>query len=67
MITLTRLSVTTACQGHGQCYSLYPDLFEPDEEGFGIALDHTMADRQEAAGPVDCCPERAISTVEEES
>jgi ferredoxin len=26
------------CQGHGRCYSLAPELFEPDEIGNGIEI-----------------------------
>ena len=29
-----KLQVTTACQGHGRCYSLAPQYLESDDEGF---------------------------------
>ena len=51
------------CTGHGRCYDLAPDLFEPDEYGHGrvvagAALDET--DEQRIANVVAACPEQAI-------
>lgn len=64
-MTVIALSVDASkCQGHGRCYDAYPEVFEPDEEGFSqvkvctgetgtaLAADFLAA----AAG----CPERAI-------
>jgi len=51
-----------ACQGHGQCVILCPEVFEDDEQGFGVVRDEAVP--TEAEG--DCeraaasCPERAI-------
>jgi ferredoxin len=53
------------CQGHGRCYEAFPEIFEPDEQGFAqVKIDiceegtSPAADfRAAAAG----CPERAIS------
>jgi ferredoxin len=55
------------CEGHGRCYALAPELFEPDELGDGVvigdgAVDPAMADRARLA--VTNCPEQAI-TIEE--
>lgn len=54
------------CVGHGRCYSLVPDLFEPDDYGDG----HVIGDGQvpegmesEAELAVANCPEQAISIV----
>ncbi|HET6774934.1 MAG TPA: ferredoxin [Acidimicrobiales bacterium] len=55
------------CQGHGRCYSLAPELFEPDEIGNGIEIgDGTVpAGLEDAARKAALnCPERAI-TIEE--
>jgi ferredoxin len=55
------------CQGHGRCYSLAPELFEPDEIGNGVEIgDGTVrAGLEDAARKaVLNCPERAI-TIEE--
>jgi ferredoxin len=29
----------TRCTGHGRCYGLAPDVFEPDDDGFSVAVD----------------------------
>jgi ferredoxin len=51
------------CQGHGRCYELYPDLFEPDEQAFGV-VSSSMVDEDRAKDlkrAVTACPEGAIS------
>lgn len=52
-----------ACAGHGRCYALAPDIFEPDDEGFstviGGADDEQLKDELDLAARN--CPERAIS------
>lgn len=51
------------CQGHGRCYSLAPELFEPDEIGNGVELGGGVVapDQEDAARKaVLNCPERAI-------
>ena len=56
------------CQGPGRCYSLAPELFEPDEIGNGLEIgEGTVAPGQEDAArrAVLNCPEQAI-TIEEE-
>lgn len=51
------------CTGHGRCYTLAPDLFDCDDEGFGRTLGSEvppeLVDRARAA--VDSCPERAVT------
>ena len=57
-----------ACQGHGRCYSLAPDLFEADEEGYSVLLvtGAVPPELHEAARlAADNCPEFAITLVEE--
>jgi ferredoxin len=52
------------CTGHGRCYSLAPDLFEPDDEGHGVVLQdgHVAAGREDdARRAASNCPERAIT------
>ena len=58
------------CQGHGRCYALAPDLFEPDDEGYAMLLlspgsavppEHEGAARLAA----DNCPEYAITVVDD--
>ena len=57
------------CQGHGRCYSLAPELFEPDEIGNGVELSGGIVPpghQDSARKAVLNCPERAI-TIEEDS
>jgi len=55
------------CTGHGRCFSLAPEVFDYDEEGFGVVGLETVppglgpAARRGAAG----CPERAVALEEE--
>jgi ferredoxin len=50
------------CAGHGRCFSLAPEVFDYDEEGFRVLREETIppgledAARRGAAG----CPERAV-------
>ncbi len=53
-----------ACQGHGRCYTLAPDLFDSDDEGYAVLLvDGELSPEQLGAAQlaVDNCPEFAIS------
>jgi ferredoxin len=53
------------CTGHGRCYTLAPELFEPnDDDGYGLVIgDGTIRDdqRELAMKAVNNCPERAIT------
>jgi ferredoxin len=51
------------CQGHARCAALAPDLFDLDENGFGIVRpghENASADDPQALLAVDNCPEQAI-------
>lgn len=53
-----------ACQGHGRCYTLAPDLFDSDDEGYAVLLvDGELSPDQVKAAQlaVDNCPEFAIT------
>jgi ferredoxin len=55
------------CTGHGRCYSLAPDLFEPDDEGNGVVVgDGVVPPGQEdvARRAATNCPERAVIVVD---
>jgi ferredoxin len=55
------------CQGHSRCYSLAPEVFDVDDDGFAYVLveGELPADLEaKAMLAVENCPERAI-TVEE--
>jgi ferredoxin len=53
-----------ACQGHGRCYTLAPDLFDADDEGYAVLRidgDEVPAGQEDAAAlAADNCPEFAI-------
>jgi ferredoxin len=51
------------CVGHGQCYSLAPTLFEPDDDGRTKPLVEEVppGDARQAAAVVQCCPAEALS------
>lgn len=53
------------CQGHGRCYSIGPELFEPDDEGFSIALPVDLGEDviDVAYRVVGECPEQAVEIV----
>lgn len=58
------------CQGHGRCYALAPDLFEPDDEGYAVMLvasGSVVAPGLEDAARLaaDNCPEYAITIVDD--
>ena len=64
-----KLQITTACQGHGRCYSLAPDLLESDDEGFvtirgGDPIEIPDDQRELAAELAGTCPEGAIVVIE---
>jgi ferredoxin len=54
------------CTGHGRCYSLAPEVFEPDDYGHGqVILDVVPEElRARAELGVQNCPEHAISVEE---
>jgi ferredoxin len=64
-----KLQVTTACQGHGRCYTLAPDLLESDDEGFvtirgGDPIEIGDDQRALADELVGTCPEGAIHLID---
>ena len=55
------------CTGHGRCYALAPEVFEPDNEGHSIVLcEEEVPPEYEAKARlgVDNCPEQAIAIIE---
>lgn len=52
-----------ACQGHGRCYVLAPELFDADERGHCVLLTEEVPEGREedARSGVDNCPERALT------
>jgi ferredoxin len=52
----------TSCTGHGRCFTLAPEVFGYDDEGFSILKAETVGPELEAAARRGAggCPERAI-------
>ena len=50
------------CVGHGRCYALAPDIFEPDEQGFSSVVGEVTDDeqRRELDMAKRNCPEQAV-------
>ena len=55
-----------ACVGHGRCYTLCPEVYGEDEEGYCVVLQADVPEALQAAArrAADNCPELAI-TVED--
>ena len=53
------------CTGHGRCYSLAPEIFEPDDEGRGMVIVEDVPAElvEKARAGIGNCPEQAISIV----
>lgn len=51
------------CSGHGRCFSLAPEVFDYDDEGFGVPKSEVIGPELEAAAgrAVGACPEQAIA------
>jgi ferredoxin len=52
-----------ACTGHGRCYALAPEVYEPDDHGHCIVLHDVVSGALEAAARLGAenCPEEAIT------
>jgi ferredoxin len=50
------------CSGHGRCFSLAPEVFDYDDEGFSVLKHQTIAPELKAAARhgANACPEGAI-------
>lgn len=54
------------CEGHGRCYLLVPEVFEPGDD-YGHARVHTAVDAEDSAlrtkvnNAIRSCPEDALS------
>jgi ferredoxin len=56
------------CQGHGRCYVLAPEVFAPDDEGYGTVLQADVSGEllEQATRGAQGCPEGAITIEERE-
>jgi ferredoxin len=59
----------TLCSGQGRCYTVAPDLLEPDDEGFvtlkGSSMEVPVGQEQSARRACAACPEDAITLSED--
>ncbi|HTX84037.1 MAG TPA: ferredoxin [Streptosporangiaceae bacterium] len=57
------------CVGHGRCYSVSPEVFEPDDEGFcagqGLIQEIPAGLEAAAAAGAQACPAGAIAITED--
>ena len=65
-----KLCVSTACVGHGRCYTLAPQFLESDDEGFvtirgGDPIDIPDDQRDLAVELAGTCPESAIVLIDD--
>jgi ferredoxin len=52
------------CVGHGRCYALAPESFEPDDMGHGVVRDHQQGEATRSPETiVNACPEGVIELV----
>lgn len=54
------------CTGHGRCYALAPDVYEPDDDGYCVVTRATAGDdlaEQARIGALNC-PEDAITVTD---
>ncbi len=53
------------CSGHGRCYTVSPEVFEADDEGYprqrGQEITIAPPDEEAARRGADNCPESAIT------
>lgn len=53
------------CEGHGRCYSLAPELFDSDDDGYAVVRNNgevPVGLEKSATLAVSNCPEYAIET-----
>ena len=65
-----KLQISTACQGHGRCYTLAPQLLSSDDEGYvtisgGDPIEVPEDMRELAEDVVGSCPENAITLTDD--
>ena len=55
------------CSGHGRCYTLAPDVFDCDDDGYSLVKSETVPPRFEAQARIgeQNCPEQAITLVDD--
>ena len=56
-----------ACTGHGRCYSLAPDVFEADDDGYCARSPGEIPPELETSARhgAGSCPEQALTIIED--
>jgi len=56
-----------ACTGHGRCYVLAPEVFDPDDEGHSVGLVDDIPEEllDKARLAAANCPESAITIIDD--
>jgi ferredoxin len=60
---VSQLAIDRArCCGHGRCWTVAPDLFEPDDDGEPMVLRPEIGseDHEDAVLAAEACPEQAV-------
>jgi ferredoxin len=59
----------TLCTGHGRCWTVAPEVYDADDEGFNSDRDSVIevpeGREKEASIGVASCPEGALQVIEE--
>lgn len=63
---MIRIEIGEQCEGHGNCYSRFPELFEPDDQSKSVPTAAVVPDdqRRKVRRAVGGCPAEAISMQE---
>jgi ferredoxin len=58
---------SNACTGHGRCYTLAPEFYRPDDDGYCIDPSGDVPEglEQAARAGAQNCPESAIEVIED--
>jgi ferredoxin len=58
-----KVTINTAlCQGHGRCTLIAPEVFDIDDDGFGMVIRNPdPSEEDDVRKAVSSCPESAIT------
>ena len=60
-----KVTISSLCSGHGRCYTLHGDVYEPDDLGYEVhregEFEVPATLRESARQGASVCPERAIA------
>lgn len=66
---MIHIAVNDQCQGHGNCYLNFPELFEPNDQSFSEPINAEVSDDflPQLRSAISGCPASAISMREVDS